>query len=265
MALNATASMPRADHTQSTLWKKYSQDSDYETGKDGARDIGHVRNNYSRLNMISSLNKGDSEDWFSFNVITKGKLRFSIKSYSAETKTEDQAKELNGLEQKLEDTQEEADALRAKNMRVEVYREVKGRLVLYASNDEKAGKANDKFEQLISGEDKVTQTGKMYIKISRLEKDDPLKTVENYTVQVQMGDTYKHDYVTIEQQSANTPEKGKNKVSTTAADIALANASKNALITATQSASDMLSAGASNLKAIGTKNNGIANIFNLLV
>ena len=61
-------------------WDKTTSDitNADEENFSNARDIGHLRLNTYRLNVVSSLSKNDTADTYSFNAISTGKLNFSI-------------------------------------------------------------------------------------------------------------------------------------------------------------------------------------------
>lgn len=60
-------------------WEKTQYDtSPNQDGFDSARDLGHVRLNYSRLNTVAQLSEKDTVDFFKINVISTGKLRISL-------------------------------------------------------------------------------------------------------------------------------------------------------------------------------------------
>ncbi len=176
------------------VWEKTSSDVTNNTeSKDTARDIGYVRNNYSRLNLASALTKKDTEDWYSFNVISQGNLRITLRTAGEEedSKSSSGDKPADAFEQYKKDFE-------GKNIVFEVYKSSGyGRTELIASNDESKEKMFAKFKELMTGDTKITDKGTYYIRVARKDGAST-KTDEPYLVQVQMGDTYKHDYVTKE-------------------------------------------------------------------
>ncbi len=258
---NVRTTMPTADHTKAALWKKTVKDVAVD-GKDYARDIGTVRNGYSRLNVITSLSAGDKDDWFTFNVVSRGNLRFSIKSYSQDTQSSDQENDLSNVNAALDEAQEEADSLRAKNMKVEIYtQDRRGQLKLYATNDESNKTANANFEELINGTAKIQKSTRMYVKLSRLDSAKDLKSTENYTIQVQMGDNYRHDYVTIE-----TAQKEEDYLSDAEAAVEKATTTyTKAGVLAGQGAASMLISGATNWNNIRYSKSSAGKLFSLLI
>lgn len=75
--LNATATS-----TNVKSWEKTTTDTYADTIRT-ARDMGQARLNYSRLNMITTLSENELEDWFSFTVTSRGKLRLTAVNLSA--------------------------------------------------------------------------------------------------------------------------------------------------------------------------------------
>ncbi len=177
------------------VWDKSTKDvANSVEGQNNARDIGYVRNNYSRLNLASSLTKEDKEDWYSFNVISQGKLRITIRTSGETTETESS----NTSEEAVDAFEQYKQDFEGKNIIFEVYESVGyGRTKLIASNDESKTELYEKFKELMTGDTKVQETGTYYIRVSRKEGAS-MQTEEPYLIQVQMGDSYKHDYVTTE-------------------------------------------------------------------
>ncbi|MBR7158615.1 MAG: hypothetical protein IKD08_02915 [Alphaproteobacteria bacterium] len=189
LGANTTAYEPRVG-----VWDKTSSDvTNNVEGTDTARDIGYVRNNYYRLNLASSLSEKDTEDWYSFNVISQGKLRITLRTAGEEDDESSQSTEstTDAFEQYIKDFE-------GKNIVFEVYESVGyGRTEIIASNDESNEKLFAKFKELMTGDTKISKTGTYYIRVARKEGASD-KDEEPYLLQVQMGDTYKHDYVTTE-------------------------------------------------------------------
>lgn len=266
---NVTANTLTNTATGIGYWEKTVRDTTVDDISI-AKDIGHVRLNYSRLNVIGALSKGDKEDWYKFNVISQGNMRLSVRTAS----TGEEANESLSEDQELEDISNE---LRAKNMKFEVYRYEGGRLKLFASNEAKEGtKEYDRFEGLINGELRMKNAdkGNYFIKLSRLD-GKASDTEEPYALQVQMGDTRKHDYMTIEAAAKSYTAKSTDS-DYTGPDSSLVgignikSSTMTALMMAQQSAASLLETGAKNLLTIrgeqNLKSQGISTgIFNSLV
>ena len=94
---------------------------------------------------------------------------------------------------------------------------VNNRQTLVATNDESEKKEYEAFEKLMRGEYEVpnSQKGWYYVHVTT-EDGEPVDDDTLYALQLQMGDTYKHDYMTQEQSIDHT--------NVTEGDIALAKA-----------------------------------------
>ena len=151
----------RAIQPDIKTWSKKTRDIHHEKLSD-ARDIGAVRINNSRLNVFSSLKKGDEVDHFKFDVQSNGKVRLG-----------------------MTDNPE---------LRVEILNSKKK---IIADGDANSGdKLFKKFlEMNENGID--MEKGTYYVRISR-KSTDPNKTEYSYSVQLSMGNTYINDYDTGE-------------------------------------------------------------------
>ena len=74
-----------AAQTNVKSWEKTTRDT-YTDSIRNARDMGQARLNYSRLNMVTTLSKKETEDWFSFTTTSRGKLRLTAINVSAAQK-----------------------------------------------------------------------------------------------------------------------------------------------------------------------------------
>lgn len=239
-----------------------------------ARDLGYTRLNYSRLTAIGTLSKKyDSVDIYKTQVVSnRGKLGISLRSGSKEEKVLD----LSKYEQMLDDLKKQTDPegwakeqaeklekeqnqnlleLTAPDMKIEVWMTNKqGKQVLIGdSSAEKGTKTRDAMDQLLKGEYSATQ-GDYYVKISRGE--DVAKNEEiSYALQIQMGDSYKHDYVAMEAKSEDTKSGKESKIPLTSGADGLS--AVNALqIQATryQATAQMLQVGYLNMADIYNRN-----------
>lgn len=155
----------KAIQPQVQLWSKTTYDIHKEKLSD-ARDVGDVRLNNSRLNVFSSLKKEDKVDHFKFDIQSNGKFRIG-----------------------MTDNPE---------LRVELLNS-RGKVI--ADGDANSGDALfHKFLEL--NEDGLElDKGTYYVRISR-KSTDPDKTEYTYSLQLSMGDTYIHDYDTLEKPPA---------------------------------------------------------------
>jgi hypothetical protein len=124
-----------------------------------ATDIGWVKRNNSRLNVVSNLNKDDKEQDLKFNVVTAGNLSFTSQSDKA--------------------------------IRVQLMNQ-NGQTV--ADSNPTSGKLYENYQSLQSSKLTVN-TGTYIVKITR-DATVPASTEVNYAAQIKMGDTYTDDYVT---------------------------------------------------------------------
>lgn len=133
-----------------------------------ARNVGILRENNSRLNVFSSLDKNDPADFFTFSVASTAPTKIGLLT---------------------DDQQNEAE------VRVQVL-DQSGNVVADSSPD--AGDANTVYTQLQAGTYNL-QAGKYVMRISR--QDDSQSNQQNafnYAVQLSQG-LYQNDFDTIEQ------------------------------------------------------------------
>jgi hypothetical protein len=256
--------------TSAKSFEKTSSDRYSDTIRN-ARDIGQVRKNWTRLNLITTLSENEKEDWFSFTSFSKGKVRLSAVNLSAKSdekteteKGDDSATE--ALEAAKNDYEKAIESFQGKGLRVEVYSFVNNRQVLLATNDEKNAKGFEKFKNLMRGQHEIDK-GTYYVHVST-EDGKPVKKDTLYALQVQMGDTFKEDYLTKE---TTVSHKGFTEgnlaymAMTEEADEGKSSLSGNLL--AAQSAASILEAGYTNLAdiQISKNQNSAAMLFSLLV
>ncbi|SEH26005.1 hypothetical protein [Magnetospirillum fulvum] len=139
-------------------WQKLVNHPESQT-RQSATDIGWVKRNDSRLNVVSNINSSDTEQDLKFKVMTSGKLAFTTQS--------DKAIHVQLMNQN-------------------------GQMI--ADSDSKSGKLYDNYQSLLSSELTV-QADTYILKVTRDSSVAP-KADLNYAVQIKMGDTFVNDYVT---------------------------------------------------------------------
>lgn len=196
------------------VWERQGRDVIKDSFKT-ARDIGKVRLDYSRLNVFSRIVEGESEDNFKFQVQTNNRLRLG-KNIDHETQ-------------------------------IQVFNN-RGRIIADSSG---TGREHTAYLRMISSAGEKFDKGDYFIKVSTLDGKIASKE-HNYTIQLQMGNTVKHDYETIEHE-AKKPKPGDPIVLDDPTDGAIRTAS----VLSGQGASSMLQSGAENLTNILTRVSGI--------
>jgi len=132
-----------------------------------ARNVGVLRQNYSRLNVFSSLDKNDTADFFTFTAATSGPTKLGV----------------------LTDNPTDAS-----NVRFQVI-DKNGNTIADSSPD--AGSAYDAYQKLTAGTLNL-QSGKYVLRVTR--QDDTKANQQNaynYAIQLSQG-LYKNDYDTVE-------------------------------------------------------------------
>ena len=255
--------------TSAKSFEKTSSDRYSDTIRN-ARDIGQVRKNWTRLNLITTLSENEKEDWFSFTSFSKGKVRLSAVNLSNKSDEKDaengEASATEALEAARSDYEKAIESFQGKGLRVEVYSYVNNRQVLLATNDEKNAKGFENFKNLMRGQYDIDK-GTYYVHVST-EDGKPVKEDTLYALQVQMGDTFKEDYLTKE---TTVSHKGLSEgnlaymAMTEEAEEGKSSLSGNLL--AAQSAASILEAGYTNLAdiQISKNQNSAAMLFSLLV
>lgn len=254
--------------------KKLTDMNDVDEIFSNARDLGHSRLNYSRLTAIGNLAEYDKVDIYKTTVISnRGKLSISLQNSTDSEKVLDLTKYEQYLDQLKKQTDPEGYAkeqeeklkkqaeqnsleLTAPGMRLEVYSvNRQGKEVLIADSAAELGTdERTNMEALLSG-DYSAAKGVYYIKVSREESNTSTDTMP-YAMQIKMGDTYKQDYVAIEQDSEDTKNKKNTKVPLTNSNGTLSTV--NALqvqASKYQATAQMLKIGYQNLASIYAKNN----------
>jgi len=134
-----------------------------------ARDVGTLRYNDSRLNVFSSLSKGDAADFFSFNVATSENTRFSVLTADQDEET---------------------------NIRFQIISRSSGNVV--ADSDPSSGDAKVTYDQLKAGTTQL-EAGGYVLRVTRMDDTVTNRNTEyNYAVQFTQG-TYQKDFDTVEQ------------------------------------------------------------------
>lgn len=238
-----------------------------------ARDLGQTRLNYSRLTAVGKLANNDSVDIYKTTVVSnRGKLAISLRNSKGDDKVLDLSKYetiLNQLKQEFdpegyakeqeEKKKKEAEQnlleLTAPGMRIEVYTTNRqGKQVLIGdSAAEKGSKEREAMDSMLSG-DYVAGKGDYYVKITRSEDAEKNEDIA-YAMQIQMGKTFKHDYVAMEKLSDDSKNKTNTRIPLTGTSGSLSQV--NALqIQATryQATAQMLQIGYLNMADIYNRN-----------
>ncbi len=156
-------------------FEKTSQDVLYDNNAT-ARNIGQLRLNTNRLNVISALNAKDQVDTFAVNVSTTGNTKFSI------------------LVNDPSNSNPLADS--TGKVRVQIFAKGKG---LVADSDSGAGTANQNYQALKQGTFSMS-SGQYVIRVTRADGvDTQAKSTYNYAIQMTQGTTYTKDFTTTEQ------------------------------------------------------------------
>jgi hypothetical protein len=159
-------------------FEKTSQDVLYDNNAT-ARQIGQLRLNTTRLNVISAIGDKDKIDTFSFNA-TGGttKLNLLVNDPNAADQTKDVSSSL----------------------RIQIFKKGQG---LVADSDSGAGDAFTAYKQLKNGQFDLAAGG-YTIRVTRAnDVDTQAKNTYNYAIQLSQGTKYTQDYTTTEQ--AYTP------------------------------------------------------------
>ncbi|MGN1079912.1 MAG: hypothetical protein ACI4TE_07050 [Alphaproteobacteria bacterium] len=242
--LNATATS-----TNVKSWEKTTTDTYADTIRT-ARDMGQARLNYSRLNMITTLSENEKEDWFSFTVTSRGKLRLTAVNLSAanKDKEKDETTATDELDAAASNFEKAIEQFKGQGLKVEVYQYVSNRQTLIATNEEGKGDQTEAFEQLMRGEYKVNKAGTFYIHVTTKD-GEPVSEDTLYALQVQLGDKYKHDYITQEQSIDHT-QMTEGDIALAKAEAAAGSVMASGSVLAAQGACDILSAGYTNLATL---------------
>ncbi len=260
--LNATATS-----TNVKSWEKTTTDT-YADSISTARDMGQARLNYSRLNMITTLSENETEDWFSFTVTSRGKLRLTAVNLSAanEEKGKDETTATDELDAAANDFEKAIEQFKGQGLKVEIYQYVNNRQTLIATNEEGKGDQTEAFEQLMRGEYQVKKGGgKFYVHVTTKD-GNPVSEDTLYALQVQLGDKYEHDYITQEQSIDHT-QMTQGDIALAKAEATVGSVTASGSVLAAQGACDILSAGYTNLATLrASKDDSAANrILSLLI
>lgn len=260
----------------SQYWEKTLTDmNNVDESFANARDLGYSRLNYSRLTAIGTLAKVDKVDIYKTNVISnRGKLSISIRTGGEDSKvldlstyetylnqlkqqTDPEGYEKEKAEKKKEQAEKSSLELTAPGVRIEVYSTNRqGKQVLVADSAEDEGsELRENLELMLTGEYEASK-GTYYIKISRDETVDSDEEMP-YALQIKMGDTFKHDYVAIEQPSEDTNNGKESKIPLTTSSGGSLSAVNALQIQASryQATAQMLQVGYQNMASIYSKNN----------
>lgn len=206
------------------LWEKTVRDPlNANENWSKARDLGIARINYSRLSLVAELSKDDSVDYYKFNAISRGNLRISIRDSDAANQDDDlpeldaneyikaagiavEETALDQAEKQKSQFEEILANLRGKNTRMQLFTIKNGKEVVVADSTAEEGSTEfDNFESLSYGEYRLRNSQMFYLKISRIDETKS-SDVYQYTVQVQIGDNHKHDYLTTETVTKSSTE-----------------------------------------------------------
>jgi hypothetical protein len=159
-------------------FERTSQDVLYDNNATG-RQIGQLRLNTTRLNVISAMSERDKVDVFTFNA-TGGTTKLNL--LVNDPNAADQTKDSSG------------------SLRVQIFAKGKG---LVADSDSGAGGAFKNYQALKNGQLDLAAGG-YTIRVTRAQGvDTQAKNTYNYAIQLSQGTKYTQDYTTTEQ--AYTP------------------------------------------------------------
>jgi hypothetical protein len=159
-------------------FERTSQDVLYDNNAT-ARQIGQLRLNTTRLNVISAMSEKDKVDIFSFNA-TGGTTKLNL--LVNDPNAADQTQDASG------------------NLRIQIFKKGKG---LVADSDSGAGDTYKNYQALKNGQFDLAAGG-YTIRVTRAQGvDTQAKNTYNYAIQLSQGTKYTQDYTTTEQ--AYTP------------------------------------------------------------
>lgn len=165
---NQVAALQQQKTIQTQDFQKQTNDVQVDN-RMTARDVGILRQNDSRLNVFSSLSKGDAADFFTFNVATSAQTRFGVLT---------------------------ANPDEAQNVRFQIINQASGTVL--ADSDPNAGDAHDVYTQLQNGTYNM-EAGKYIMRVTRADDSVSNQNTEyNYAVQLSQG-TFTKDFDTVEQ------------------------------------------------------------------
>ena len=167
---NQVAALQKQKSIQTQDFQKQTNDVQIDN-RMTARDVGTLRENDSRLNVFSSLSKGDAADFFTFKVATSAQTRFSVLT---------------------------ANDGEDKNIRFQIINQTSGTVI--ADSDPSTGDAHDVYTQLQNGSYNM-QAGSYIMRITRMDDSVSNQNTEyNYAVQLTQG-TYTKDFDTVEKEA----------------------------------------------------------------
>ncbi len=247
------------------VMEKQTQDI-YSESWGGARDMGYIRKDYSRISVISTLssNDDDSADWYKFFVQTKGDLRMSVQTDAETDITLDPESETY-----FEDV---IEYFSGAGLKIELYQEKGGRMEVVASNDKEQADAFAKFEDLVRGTLDTQAIGQYYVKVTTEDGEVPAEDI-NYVLQFQMGDSFKYDYATIEsaleltgQEKAELAMQEEYPMFSDEVQGLLDSVTTSSLIMEGQAAATILEEGASTMASLlDAQRSGTASIFDFTI
>lgn len=156
-------------------FEKTTQDVLYDNNAT-ARNIGQLRLNTTRLNVISAVSPRDAADVFTFTASSSGNTKLNV--LINDPTAADQTKDASG------------------NVRIQIFSKSKG---LVADSDPGAGDAYQNYLALKKGSFNLAG-GNYSVRVSRADGvDTAQKNTYNYAIQLSQGDRYSQDYTTTEQ------------------------------------------------------------------
>lgn len=141
-------------------WKKTLYEKSNQT-RLNATDVGWLRNNDSRLNLVSELTAHDKQQVFKVRALTDGNMGFNVQF--------------------------------DKEVRVQIH-DAYNRVI--ADSKEGRGKASENYTAMTDGTYKM-KTGTYYVTVTRHEDVGATEPV-HYAMQLIQGSEYKNDYVTTQ-------------------------------------------------------------------
>ena len=156
------------------VWQKNAYDVTNQTTTN-ATDVGFLRQNDSRVDVVSTMDKNLSQQVFSFTNVTTANTQLSLQAGSSGTATGTDA------------------------VRVQVLNQA-GQVI--ADSKAGMGQASKTYTALTQGTYSLKQ-GKYYVAVQR-SSSVPINSQLPFNVQLKQGDTVKNDYIT---ENVPTPAK----------------------------------------------------------
>ncbi len=214
--------------SSSNTWDKTVSDiNDVDESLANARDLGYTRLNYARVSAVASLDYYNTVDTYTISVQSSGYLTISLVNGEGEEESlldlseyttfiDDMNSDL-GLNE--DSTMDDLDAAldeltsasvvetTAPGMSLQVYMTINNKEVLIA--DSTADQDSEEYQNMValmSGTYKA-EAGQYYICVGTSETITDDDESFPYILQIQQGDSYKHDYVTTQSYSSDSTNK----------------------------------------------------------